>query len=254
MEIIISNNISELGKTAGAKAATLIRQAIAERGSANIILATGTSQFETLNQIVSEQDIDWSKVVMFHLDEYIGLPITAKASFRKYLKERFIEKLPPLKAAHLINGEEDAAKECKRLGDLIKKHPIDVALVGIGENGHLAFNDPPADFETEEPYIIVQLDEACREQQLGEGWFKTFDEVPHRAISMSIKQIIKSKHILCCVPDSRKAIAVKNTLEHPVSNLYPASILQLHPNCTIYLDKRSALLLAENTASTITTK
>jgi glucosamine-6-phosphate deaminase len=254
MEIIISNNISELGKTAGAKAATLIRQAIAERGSANIILATGTSQFETLNQIVSEQGIDWSKVVMFHLDEYIGLPITAKASFRKYLKERFIEKLPPLKAAHLINGEEDAAKECKRLGDLIKKHPIDVALVGIGENGHLAFNDPPADFETEEPYIIVQLDEACREQQLGEGWFETFDDVPHQAISMSIKQIIKSKHIICCVPDSRKAIAVKNTLEHPVSNLYPASILQLHPNCTIYLDKRSALLLAENTVTTITTK
>jgi glucosamine-6-phosphate deaminase len=254
MEIIIGNNVSELGKAAGSEAATLIRQAIAERGSANIILATGTSQFETLNQIVSEQGIDWSKVVMFHLDEYIGLPITSKASFRKYLKERFIEKLPSLKAAHLINGEEDAAKECKRLGDLIKKHPIDVALVGIGENGHLAFNDPPADFETEEPYIVVELDEACREQQLGEGWFETFDDVPHQAISMSIKQIMKSKHIICCVPDSRKAIAVKNTLEHPVSNLYPASILQLHPHCTIYLDKRSALLLAQNTVTTITTK
>ena len=254
MEIIISNNISKLGKAAGTKAATLIRQAIAEKGSANIILATGTSQFETLNQLVSEQGIDWSKVVMFHLDEYLGLPITAKASFRKYLKERFIEKLPSLKAAHLINGEEDAEKECKRLGDLITKHPIDIALVGIGENGHLAFNDPPADFETEEPYIIVQLDEACREQQLGEGWFETFDDVPHQAISMSIKQIIKSKHIICCVPDSRKAIAVKNTLEQAVSNVYPASILQLHPNCTVYLDKRSALLLSENTGSTITLK
>ena len=253
MEIVINNSVSELGKTAGAKAATLIREAIAEKGSANIILATGTSQFETLNQLVSEQGIDWSEVVMFHLDEYIGLPITSKASFRKYLKERFIEKLPSLKAAHLINGEEDAERECKRLGDLIKKHPIDVALVGIGENGHLAFNDPPADFGTEEPYIIVQLDEACREQQLGEGWFETFDDVPHQAISMSIKQIMKSKHITCCVPDSRKAIAVKNTLEHPVSNLYPASILQLHPHCTIYLDKRSALLLSENTVSTITT-
>ena len=254
MEIIISNNISKLGKAAGTKAATLIRQAIAEKGSANIILATGTSQFETLNQLVSEQGIDWSKVVMFHLDEYLGLPITAKASFRKYLKERFIEKLPSLKAAHLINGEEDAEKECKRLGDLITKYRIDVALVGIGENGHLAFNDPPADFETEEPYIIVQLDEACREQQLGEGWFETFDDVPHQAISMSIKQIIKSKHIICCVPDSRKAIAVKNTLEQAVSNVYPASILQLHPNCTVYLDKRSALLLSENTGSTITLK
>jgi glucosamine-6-phosphate deaminase len=253
MEIIICNSVSELGKTAGTKAATLIREAIAEKGSANIILATGTSQFETLNHLVSEQGIDWSKLVMFHLDEYIGLPITSKASFRKYLKERFIEKLPSLKAAYLINGEEDAKRECKRLGDLITKHPIDVALVGIGENGHLAFNDPPADFETEQPYIVVELDEVCREQQLGEGWFETFDEVPHQAISMSIKQIIKSKHIICCVPDSRKAIAVKNTLEHPVSNLYPASILQLHPHCTIYLDKRSALLLSENTVSTITT-
>jgi glucosamine-6-phosphate deaminase len=254
MEIIISNNVRELGKASGSEAARLIHTAIAEKGAANIILATGTSQFETLNQLVSEQGIDWSKVVMFHLDEYIGLPITAKASFRKYLKERFIEKIPSLKAAHLINGEENAERECKRLGDLIKKHPIDVALVGIGENSHLAFNDPPADFETEQPYIIVQLDEACREQQLGEEWFETFDEVPHQAISMSIKQIIKSKHIICCVPDSRKAVAVKNTLEHPVSNLYPASILQLHPNCTIYLDKRSALLLSENTVSTITIK
>ena len=254
MEIIISNIISELGKAAGKKAATLIRQAITEKGSANIILATGTSQFETLNQLVSEQGIDWSNVVMFHLDEYIGLPITAKASFRKYLKERFIEKLPSLKAAHLINGEEDAERECKRLGDLIMKYPIDVALVGIGENGHLAFNDPPADFETEEPYIIVQLDEACREQQLGEGWFDALEDVPKQAISMSIKQIMKSNHIICCVPDSRKAIAVKNTLEQAVSNLYPASILQLHPHCTIYLDKRSALLLSENTVSTIPVK
>jgi glucosamine-6-phosphate deaminase len=254
MEIIIINTVSELGKAAGTKAATLIRQAITEKNSANIILATGTSQLETLNQLVSEQDIDWSKVVMFHLDEYIGLPITSKASFRKYLKERFIAKLPSLKAAYLINGESDATKECVRLGELIKKHPIDVALVGIGENGHLAFNDPPADFETEEPYIIVELDEACRRQQLGEGWFNTLEDVPKQAISMSIKQIMKSNHIICCVPDSRKAIAVKNTLEHEVSNIYPASILQLHRDCTIYLDQSSASLLSENTVSTITVK
>ena len=249
MEIIISNNVSELGKAAGTKAATIIRQAIEEKDAANIILATGTSQFETLKQLVSEQSIDWRKVVMFHLDEYIGLSITSKASFRKYLKERFIEKVPTLKAAYLINGEDDAAKECMRLGELIKKHPIDVALVGIGENGHLAFNDPPADFETEEPYIIVELDEACRRQQLGEGWFNTLEDVPKQAISMSIKQILKSKHIICCVPDSRKARPVKNTLEHEVSNLYPASILQLHPDCTIYLDKSSASLVSENLVS-----
>ena len=188
---------------------------------------------------------------MFHLDEYIGLPITANASFRKYLKERFIEKVPPLKAAHLINGEADADKECERLGDLIRKHPIDVALVGIGENGHLAFNDPPADFETEEPYIVVELDEACRKQQLGEGWFNTLEDVPQQAISMSIKQIMKSKYIICSVPDSRKAIAVKNTLTQPVSNFYPASILQLHPDCTFYLDQESASMLSDNTASTL---
>src|SRR6187551_237084 len=184
MEIIICNSVNEIGNAAGTKAATIIRQAIEEKDAANIILATGTSQFETLKQLVSEQSIDWRKVVMFHLDEYIGLSISSKASFRKYLKERFIEKVPTLKAAYLINGEDDAAKECMRLGELIKKHPIDVALVGIGENGHLAFNDPPADFETEEPYIIVELDEACRRQQLGEGWFSTLEDVPKQAISM----------------------------------------------------------------------
>ncbi len=227
--------------------APLIRQAIAEKGAANIILATGTSQFETLNQLISEQGIDWSRVVMFHLDEYIGLPVTHPASFRKYLKERFIEKVPSLKAAHLINGEDDANAECDRLRKIITEHPIDVALVGIGENGHLAFNDPPADFETEEAYIIVELDEPCRQQQLGEGWFITFEDVPKQAISMSIKQILKSKHIVCSVPDSRKATAVKNSLEQQVSNLYPASILQSHLNCTYFLDKSSACLLSPNT-------
>jgi glucosamine-6-phosphate deaminase len=254
MEIVIANDAKELGQAAGHAAADLVRQAISKNGSANIILATGTSQFETLNQLISEPGIDWSKVVMFHLDEYIGLPVTAKASFRKYLKERFIEKIPSLKAAHLINGEANAQSECKRLGYLIKKHPIDVALVGIGENSHLAFNDPPADFETEQPYIIVSLDEACRKQQIDEGWFAAFDDVPKQAISMSIKQIVRSKHIICSVPDSRKAMAVKNTLEQAVSNLYPASILQVHPDCIIFLDGSSAALISENTLSTTTRK
>ncbi len=247
MEIIVTDGPKELGKAAGSAAATLIRQAIANNGTANIILATGTSQFETLNQLISEHGIDWSKIVMFHLDEYIGLPVTHPASFRKYLKERFIQKVPSLKAAHLISGEDDAGAECNRLGKIITEHPIDVALVGIGENGHLAFNDPPADFETEQPYIIVELDEPCRKQQLGEGWFKTFEDVPKQAISMSIKQILKSKHIVCSVPDNRKAMAVKNSLEQPVSNLYPASILQTHQNCIYFLDKSSACLLSPNT-------
>jgi glucosamine-6-phosphate deaminase len=187
---------------------------------------------------------------MFHLDEYIDLPVTHPASFRKYLQEKFISKVPPLKATYLINGEINPQAECDRLGKLISNHPIDVALVGVGENGHLAFNDPPADFTTEIPYIIVALDEACRQQQLGEGWFKSLEEVPPRAISMSVKQILKSKIIICSVPDSRKAIAVKNTMEQNVSNLYPASILQTHADCRFYLDKHSAAKLSKN-ASTL---
>jgi glucosamine-6-phosphate deaminase len=243
MNIHISQNPQTLGLTAGTDAARLIREAINTNGNANIILATGTSQFETLNQLIKEKNIDWSKVVMFHLDEYIDLPVTSPASFRKYLKERFLSKVPAIGAAYLINGETSAEAECKRLGDLITTYPIDVALIGIGENGHLAFNDPPADFETTEPYIIVELDEACRKQQLGEGWFASIEDVPRRAISMSVKQIMQSKNIICSVPDSRKAVAVKNCFEQPVSNLFPSSILQLHSNCTCYLDEPSAALL-----------
>ena len=244
MNISITQNPSELGKAAGAAAAQIIRETIEARSEVNIILATGTSQFETLNQLIAEKNIDWGKVTMFHLDEYIGLPVTHPASFRKYLLERFLSKVPALKASFLIDGEEDAKTECARLGDLINRYPVDVALVGIGENGHLAFNDPPADFETEQPYIIVELDEPCRKQQMGEGWFKSLEEVPRYAISMSVKQILKSKHIICSVPDTRKAIAVKNTVEQPVTNFYPASILQLHRHCICYLDKSSSALLS----------
>lgn len=244
MQITIFQNAAEAGRAAGIAAAQLIREAIEARGTATIILATGVSQFETINQLTADKDIDWSKVTLFHLDEYIGLPVSHPASFRKYLQERFLSKVSPLQACFLINGEADAKKECERIGEAIKKFPVDVALAGIGENGHLAFNDPPADFDTEEPFIIVELDEACRKQQLGEGWFGSLEEVPLYAISMSVKQIMKSKYIICSVPDSRKAIAVKNTVEKPVSNRYPASILQLHPHCAFYLDIFSAALLS----------
>src|SRR5690606_36418103 len=243
MKINIYKNPLKLGEAAGNLAAQLIKETINEKGQANIILATGTSQLETINQLIKE-DIDWSKVVMFHLDEYIGLPMTELASFRKYLKDRFLDKVPPLKEAYLINGESDPEGEIAKLKAIIEKHPIDVALVGIGENGHLAFNDPPADFDTEEPYLIVDLDEQCRKQQMGEGWFASLEEVPAQAISMSVKQIVKSQHIICSVPDERKAQAVKNSLEQPVSNMFPASILQLHPNCSFYLDEASASLLS----------
>jgi glucosamine-6-phosphate deaminase len=245
MKIEITNDPLELGHRAGKDAGELIRKAIEDRGQANVILATGTSQFETLNQLIREEGINWRNVTMFHLDEYIGLPDTHPASFRKYLKERFLSKVPPLKAAHLINGETNPEAECVWLGDLITQYPIDVALVGIGENGHLAFNDPPADFDTDEPYIIVDLDEACRRQQYGEGWFPRVEDVPSQAISMSIKQILKSAHIICSVPDARKADAVKNCVENQVNNLFPASILQTHQHCTLYLDKMSAQKLTK---------
>lgn len=242
MKIEMYDSDNALGKAAAKHAAQLLRKAIETNGSANIILATGTSQFETLNQLINE-DVDWSKVTMFHLDEYIGLPITHAASFRKYLQERFISKVD-LKEVYLINGETNAQQECKRLGELITQHPIDIALIGIGENGHLAFNDPPADFETEEPYIIVELDNVCRQQQMNEGWFNSIDDVPQKAISMSVKQIMKSKNIICSVPGKRKAVAVKNCLENTVSNLFPASILQKHTHCIIYLDRDAASLLS----------
>lgn len=251
MKIIVAENAATLGTQAGTLAASLIKDAIAEQGNANIILATGTSQFQTLQQLIADKGIDWSKVVMFHLDEYIDLPETSGASFRKYLKERFIEKVPTLKAVHLIDGETNAERECKRLGELIAVHPIDVALIGIGENGHLAFNDPPADFTTQQPFIVVELDEACRKQQLGEGWFNSYEGVPSQAISMSISQIMKSKHIVCSVPDGRKALAVKNTVERPVDNRYPSTILRDHPGCTLFLDQDSASLLTRDKSSSV---
>jgi len=246
MNIKITDNPVELGKVSAAAAVEGIINAIKEKGQANVILATGASQFETLKNLVEDTTIDWSKVVMFHLDEYIGLPETAPASFRKYLKERFLNLVSPLKASYLVNGETDPEGECKRLNQIITDHPIDVALVGIGENGHLAFNDPPADFDTVSPYIVVDLDEKCRLQQFNEGWFASLAEVPKKAISMSIKQICKSKMIICSVPDSRKAEAVKNTLENKVSNNDPASILQTHAQCLFFLDKSSASLLSKN--------
>lgn len=247
MNLSIAKDPIELGQQAGSQAAALIRAAIEKNGEAFIILATGASQFETLNRLINEPGIDWSVVTMFHLDEYIGLPESHGASFRKYLKERFLAKVPPLKAVYLVDGEADPIAECSRLHDAITAITIDVALVGIGENGHLAFNDPPADFETKAAYIIVDLDEPCRRQQLGEGWFESLEAVPSKAISMSIHQIMQSTAIICSVPDSRKAEAVRNTLEQKPDPAYPASILQTHADCRFFLDRNSAALLSHKT-------
>ncbi len=244
MNIQIFDTKQTLGKQSASDGAEKIRSAIQKKGEVNIILATGASQFETLSNLVEEPDIDWSKVTMFHLDEYVDLPETHPASFRKYLRERFEQSVPPLKGTHYIDGYSgDPKEECQRLNEIISEIDIDVALVGIGENGHLAFNDPPADFDTEEPYIVVELDEACRKQQMGEGWFDSIDDVPKKAISMSIRQIMKSKEIICSVPDQRKAEAVRNCMEGEITNLHPASILQAHKHCTVYLDQESASML-----------
>jgi glucosamine-6-phosphate deaminase len=242
MNIKVFDTKSELGQAAAQDAAQIINQAINERDVAYVIAATGASQFEFLDSMAQE-DIDWTKIVFFHLDEYVDLPESHPASFRRYLKERLVSRLHP-QTFHFLNGEaDDVYEECRRVGDLIGRQRIDVAFVGIGENGHLAFNDPPADFGTEEPYIVVTLDDACRQQQVGEGWFKSIAEVPTRAISMSIKQILKSRNILCIVPDQRKAEAVRATVELEVSPIRPASILQEHERVTLYLDRDSSSLL-----------
>jgi len=239
MEIRICKDRYELGKSAALYTAQLIKNAIAEKGFARILLSTGASQFDTLASLV-EQDIDWSCVEMFHLDEYVNLPESHPASFRKYLKEKFTAKVN-LKAAYFVDGTEE---NIKYLSEKINEHPIDVGLIGIGENAHIAFNDPPADFDTEEPYIVVNLNDTCKKQQVGEGWFETVDDVPKQAVSMSVKQIMKCKKIVSCVPYKVKAEAVLNTLKTELTNTVPATMLKTHPDFTLYIDADSASLLS----------
>ncbi len=243
MQTFVFSTKQEMAQAAAAKAAELLKDAIACKGHATFVAATGASQFEFLAALTAIPGINWSRTTMFHLDEYIGLPEGHPASFRRYLKERLIERVHP-GTVHLIQGDAaDPEAECRRLNQLIAGYQIDVAFVGIGENGHLAFNDPPADFVVEDPYIIVELDEACRRQQLGEGWFATLDEVPRRAISMSIRQIMKSHDIVCTVPDRRKAQAVRDCLTGEVTPLHPASILRQHAHTYLFLDADAASLL-----------
>jgi len=241
MKRVICETTQQLAHQAATAGAEALRHALQESGEAVLIVATGVSQFQMLAELVVADDIAWDRVTVFHLDEYVGLPEDHPASFRRFLQERFVSQLPiPPRAFHAINGEGDCIAECQRLKALIAGREIAVAFVGIGENGHLAFNDPPADFETEEPYLLVTLDEACRRQQVGEGWFPTLEDVPTRAISMSIRQILKSKVILCLAPGARKAKVVQDTIEGPVTPMVPASCLQQHSHTLLYLDKASA--------------
>ena len=242
LQIKILADKDSLGRAAAEHAVFSLQRAIRQHGSARIIAATGASQFEFLDALTSVAEIDWERVELFHLDEYVGLPMTHPASFRKYLFERFINKVG-ITRYHFLDGAGNAMATIERIGKELQRMPVDLAFVGIGENAHLAFNDPPADFEIHDPYVIVELDQACRQQQVNEGWFAKVEDVPKQAISMSVRQILLSKEIIVVVPDERKARAVKNALEGDVSPAIPASILQTHPNVTVYLDKDSAALL-----------
>ena len=249
MLLKIFDDSSSLARAAAEQAAGAIRNAIAERGRCRIVLATGTSQFAFLDALTSTAGIDWKKIEAFHLDEYVGIPVTHRASFRKILLDRVIQKCG-IERYYFIEGDAlDAAAAIREAGKKLSSAPIDVAFVGIGENGHIAFNDPPADFETEEPYLIVGLDDACRRQQVGEGWFASIADVPKRAISMSPRQILKSRVIIAVVPDKRKARAVKACLQGEISPMVPASILRRHPKTTLYLDQDSSSLLSADLRS-----
>lgn len=238
MELRICENPQALGRSAAEQAAQVLRRCIQTQGQARLLLSTGASQFDTLSALV-QQEVDWSRVEMFHLDEYCDLPEDHPASFRRYLTERFIRKLPvALKQVHFVTG---APEDIPTLTAQLRAAPIDLGLIGIGENTHIAFNDPPADFEAEEAYIPVILDEQCRRQQLGEGWFETLEQVPRQAVSMTVRQIMSCRRIISCVPYPVKAEAVSKTLRaRETTNRIPATILKEHPDFTLYLDRDSA--------------
>ncbi|KQK29618.1 glucosamine-6-phosphate deaminase [Bosea thiooxidans] len=244
IEMHVASDKEALGRQAAALGAQAIRDELARHGEATIIVATGASQFEMLQHLVAAEGIDWSKVTAFHLDEYVGLSEEHPASFRRYLRERFLAPLNNAPRFVPVDGEGDPQAAVKQLNQLIAGKRVAVCFAGIGENCHLAFNDPPADFDTEEPYLVVNLDEACRQQQFGEGWFPSFDAVPRQAISMSVRQILKSELIVLSVSDTRKAEAAKAALEGPVSNLAPASILQTHKRTVLFIDPPAASLLS----------
>lgn len=250
MQVNVLPSKSEVGEAAAKHAAKSLQRVLAKSETARIIAATGASQLDFLQNLTSTPGIDWQRVEMFHLDEYIGLPVTHPASFRNYLMERFVRKTG-IRKYHLLDGEQDPETVVRAVGRELLSAPIDIAFVGIGENGHLAFNDPPADFKAEDPYLIVELDEACRLQQVNEGWFKSVSEVPARAISMSVQQILKSNEIIAVVPGAQKARAVKACLEGDIDPMAPASILRTHPNTTTYLDTESASLLTPATTRSL---
>ncbi len=238
MNISVSESSKELGKKAAIVIANKINKAIEKQGYARIVLSTGASQFDTIEALI-KQDVNWSKVTMFHLDEYVDLKESHIASFRKYLKERFVSKVN-LEAVYFVNGEGNIEENIKELTIKLREKPVDVGVIGIGENGHIAFNDPPADFDTDLAYKVVDLDDKCKKQQVGEGWFETINDVPKQAITMCVKQILSCKAIVTCVPHSVKAQAIKATLQNHVTNTVPATILKTHKDWNLFIDNNSA--------------
>ena len=239
MELQIMKSSREAGKKGAEKAEELIRKLIEEQGEFRMLIPTGQSQFE-FYEAFTKMDLPWDKMEFFHLDEYVGLPMSHPASFRKYLKERVVDVIG-IKRIHYIDGEGDLESMITNLTEKITEKTIDIGIIGIGENGHIAFNDPPADFDTQESYKVVELDERCRRQQVGEGWFASVDDVPKLAISATVSQIMKCRYIVSVVPHKVKAEAVKKTLETAgVTEYIPATKLKEHENWYLYLDENSA--------------
>jgi glucosamine-6-phosphate deaminase len=248
LQIKILGDKGSLSRAAAEHAANSLRSVLREKTTVRLVAATGASQLEFLEALTSASDIDWPRVEVFHLDEYVGLPVTHPASFRKYLYERLVHKTG-VRRFYPLDGESNPEAVANEVGRGLLAAPIDLTFVGIGENGHLAFNDPPADFETDKPYLVVRLDQACRQQQVNEGWFATLGDVPSRAISMSVRQILRAKEIIAVVPDARKAAAVKACFEGAISPLAPASALRKHSHVTVYLDRESAAQLNPQTVA-----
>jgi glucosamine-6-phosphate deaminase len=229
-------------EAAAVQAAELIRASLRARGKARVVAATGASQVEFLQRLIAAPDIAWKQVELFHLDEYIGLARTHPASFQRYIRERIVDPTG-IDQVHYLDGMADPASVCAIAGQAISAAPVDVAFAGIGENGHLAFNDPPADFETEEAFLIVKLDERARRQQVGEGWFGALEDVPKLAITMSIRQILRARSIVCIATGSRKAEAVRLSFGGEIGPGAPASALRLHGDATVFLDRDAASLI-----------
>jgi glucosamine-6-phosphate deaminase len=253
MKLHLEPDRRTMSAAAAEHAASSLRRVIQQSGQVRIVAATGASQLEFLQALTALKDVDWTRVELFHLDEYVGIPESHPASFRRYLRENLIDKTG-IRTYHFLDGTRPVEDVIREVGRELTSRPIDVMFAGIGENGHLAFNDPPADFETTEPYILVNLDEACRRQQVGEGWFTRLEDVPTTAISMSIRQMMKADEMLVIVPDARKAIAVKASVQGDVTALVPASIIQTHPNVTLYLDQPAASMLAKETLERFTSE